>query len=119
MREERRLRVLCGGELLLRPLEAELGEREPERRIGGVEHRARRGELVGEILPHARLLRSLSREEQHDVHAAGGAQSRTTIDAHVKPAPNAAKSTVDPSPTRPASIASSSATGIVADEVLP
>jgi hypothetical protein len=49
----------------------------------------------------------------------GGSEAVTTIDAQVKPAPNATSSTVLPSPMRPDSIASSSAIGIDADEVLP
>ena len=62
VREQRRLRVVRERELLRRPLEAEPAERRAERGIGALEHVARRGERVGEVLAHAGLLRALARE---------------------------------------------------------
>ena len=113
--EEGWLGGVGGLELVRRALEAEPAERHSEGGVGCLEDGPRRREGLCEILPHSRLLGALARKQQDDVHG----QNRTIIDAQVNPAPNATRRTVDPSRTRPAWIASSSAMGIDAEEVLP
>jgi hypothetical protein len=70
---------------------------------------------VGEIFTHPDELRALPRKEEPHARA----HRRTTLAAHVKPAPNATISTSDPSPIRPCSRASSSATGTEAELMFP
>ena len=131
VREQRRLRVVRARQLVGGPVEHELRERHAERGVDGGERLARGSERVGEIAGHSGRLRSLSGKEENDWRHRGragreerrrcgtAAQKRTIMEAHVKPAPNATSSTVEPSFTRPDSIASSSAMPMEADDVLP
>lgn len=144
MREQRWLRVMSRGQYFGRALEHHLSERQSQRCIDFLERAFCFGKRTRQVARHAGLLRSLSGEKQDDIHkkqllaiscwllanaigdvVANGqrpiaaVQNRITIDAHVKPAPNATHSTVVPSLMRPSSMASSIAIGIEADEVLP
>ena len=119
VREERRLRVVREREILGRPAEHEPAERLAERGVDLVERATRGRKGVGEVPGHAGLLRALAGKEQNDVGRRRHDQKRITMEAHVKPAPKATMSTVEPSCTRPDSIASSRAIGMDADDVLP
>ncbi len=89
-------------------------QRHAERAVGRIEHRAALGVGLGELAPHAGLLRALSGEQEGDaVH------QRTTDAAQVSPAPNAAISTMWSRAMHPRRTASSRAIGIEAAEVLP
>ncbi len=110
--EDRRLRVMGAGQLLLGPFPHDAGQRDPERLVDGAEGVARGRKSLGEILPHADALRALARTHQDRYH-------RTTALPQVKPAPNATSSTSDPGPTRPSATAWSSARGMDAEDVFP
>ncbi len=115
--EERRLGVHRERELLGGAFPAEAREREAQGVVRLLEDGARGRERIRQILPHPDRLGALPRKEQGDAIARH--QRRTTLAAHVKPAPKATISTSDPGPARPCSIASSSATGMEADDMLP
>lgn len=67
--------------------------------------------LLSELPAHADKLRTLTWEKK--------TYQRMTEEAHVNPAPNATISMLSPRLMRPVSIASSSATGTVAELMLP
>src|SRR4051812_8011092 len=115
MREQRRLRVVGERQLVGRTLETEFAERRTERRVRALEDVFGARKRLDEILAHSGLLRALARKKENDIHG----QSFTTIEPHVKPAPNATSSTFAPSPTTPFWMASSNAIGTDAADVLP
>jgi hypothetical protein len=117
--EQRRLRVVGERQLVGRPVETESAQRDAERLVDTLEHLPGCRKGVGEVAAHAGLLGALAGKEEDDVHGSDAAQKRTTIEPHVKPAPNATSITVEPSRTRPHSMASSRAIGMDADDVLP
>ena len=63
-REQRRLGVFGLFQLVLRPLETQLGKGESERLIGFREHGGSNRKCVGERFPHAGELRSLAGEKK-------------------------------------------------------
>jgi hypothetical protein len=103
------------GKLLCRAIEAKVTEGRAKRGVCPVEHVPGGGKGLYQVLAHAWLLRALARKQEYNVHS----YRRTIIEPHVKPAPKATSSTVEPSPNLPRSIASSSAIGIDAADVLP
>ena len=110
--QDRGLGVVGEGQLVLRALPHQPGERAAERVIDGREGFPRRRKSLGEVLPHADLLRPLAGAHQHGHH-------RMTALPQVNPAPKATSSRSEPGFTRPSVIAWSSASGIEAEEVLP
>src|SRR5437870_3403294 len=112
--EKRGLGVLGARELLDRTLEAEGRQGKPQHLVSSLEYLARLGIPLGQRAPHAHRLRSLPGKEKRDP-----AHQRTTAAAHVKPPPNVTISTRLPGLSRPCFFASSSASGIEAEEVLP
>ena len=116
VREQRRLRVVRERELVGRPLEAERAERRAERRVGALEDVLR---AAGNASARSLPIPGFCEPWPGKSSTTSIGQNRTTIEPHVKPAPNATSSTVVPSLTTPFSIASSSAIGIDADDVLP
>src|SRR5690606_11451143 len=107
MHENRRLRIASRGQLRLRSLPAQPGEREAKHVIGFLERAARDVARTGEVATHPHELRALAGEEQ--------TYHRITPEPQVKPAPNATIITISPGLMRPCSSASSSATGSVAE----
>ena len=99
-------------QFFLRPLPHQLRQLDPEHIVDGGEGVARRGKGVGEVLPHADLLRTLPGAEDDAYH-------RTTWAPHVKPAPNATSRISIPGLSRPSCSACASASGIEAADVLP
>src|SRR5688572_16070963 len=111
MNQDGRLRVVRARELIVRTLPHHIRQRCAEYFVGFLESLARNRKRVGQILPHADVLRTLSGKNE-------GYQRRTEA-PHVKPAPNATIRTLSPFCTRPCSIASSSAIGTVAELMFP
>ncbi len=111
VREDRGLGVVRGRQLVLRTLPHDPGKVDVECRIRALENLPGHRERPGQIASHAHVLGPLPREED-PYHL-------STAEAHVKPAPNAAMSTWSPRFSRPCSSASSSATGMVAELMLP
>src|SRR5688500_7330680 len=101
MSEKRGLRVVGGGELILRAVPAKAGKRSVEHVVSFLERQPRLGIRLRKVAPHTDVLRALTRKQQ--------SYQRSTADPQVNPAPNATRSTLSPGLTRPASTASSSA----------
>ena len=114
--EDRRLRVVGGGERVLGPLEHHLTQPEPERVVDGLEGLSRGGKPRGQVFAHPDFLGALPRTQPHGL--AVGYHCKTML-AHVKPAPNATNITFMPGASRPVRTASSSAIATEAAEVLP
>ena len=68
MSEQRGLRIQCESELLGGSVVAKVAQSERKRIVHLLEYFARSGKRVSEIFPHSRLLRTLPREQQYDVH---------------------------------------------------
>src|SRR5690348_4391668 len=113
VRQNRGLRVLGRGELILRAVEHQRAEGEPEGPIDGLERRPRLREPFGEVFCHPDFLCALPGAEPH-----GGYHCTTRL-AHVKPAPNAQNITFMPGCSRPQRTASSSAIATDAADVFP
>src|SRR2546425_1118071 len=105
-------------ECLLRAFEADATQREAKDRIGPLEDGARRGLRVVEGLPHPDGLRALTREDEGRAGALHQPHVQTAA-PHVRPVPKAANRRLSPLRTSPWRVASSSATGMEAAEVLP
>src|SRR5258708_29556241 len=116
MRQNRRLRVLGGRELVLRPLEHQPTQGDAQGLVDCVEHLARRREAPGEVFGHPDFLGALSGTEPD---GAGPGYHCTTRLAQVKPAPNAQNITFMPGVSLPQRTASSSAIATDAADVLP
>src|SRR5688500_16099096 len=67
--EQRRLRVVGQRQLVGRPFEAELAEREAQSIVNLLENLPRFRKLLGEILTHAGFLRPLTGKQKDDVHS--------------------------------------------------
>src|SRR3989442_10416557 len=113
VRQDGGLRVVGGGEIVLRPREHHPGQLDAERGVDRGQRVARRGEPLREILCHSDFLGALPRAEPH------GRYHCTTMLAHVNPAPNATNITFIPGSRRPVRTASSSAIATDAADVLP
>src|SRR5690606_33732024 len=111
MHEDGRLRVARGRQLRLGTLPCNVRQRATEHIVGLLEGAARLLERVRQVSPHPHVLGALAREEEP--------YHRSTADAQVNPAPNATIRMLSPGLMRPCSSASSSATGIVAELMLP
>src|ERR1700674_4093812 len=107
MGEDRGLRVVGEGELVLGPFPHEPGKAGIERLIDGREDVPGFREPLGEVLSHADPLGALAGAHQHSHH-------RMTALPQVNPAPNATSRSNDPGFTRPSVIAWSRASGIEA-----
>src|SRR5204862_2481827 len=95
-------------ELVDRPLEAELRQREAQRGVGLVEDGPGSRPLVEERAAHAHPLRALARKEERQP---GHRYHLTAADAQARPPPSAENSNRSPSLILPSSTASSSAVG--------
>ena len=79
MCQQRRLSVVGQRELLGRTVETKLAERKTERLVDFVENPARFRKFIGQLLSHARLLRTLPGKQQYDVHLLKSALSSTPM----------------------------------------
>src|SRR5207249_10807660 len=114
--QNRGLRVVGGGQLVLRPFEHQPAEGDAEGFIDRAQRVARRGEARGEVFGHPDFLGALPGAQPDRV---GRGYHCTTRLAQVKPAPNAQNITFMPGLRRPPRTASSSAIATDAAEVLP
>ncbi len=119
-RDERGLLELGAGQLLERPVEAELRDIEADRVGRLVVHGARLGERLRHRAAHADVLRALAREAERDLHAAFPFGDHSmNAEPHVMPPPTAVMSTRIPGWSRPDSTASARPIGMDAADVLP
>ncbi len=112
MGEDGGLGVVGQGELVVRALPHQRRQRLLQRVVDLLQHVARGRKAVGEIARHADPLRPLTGKEEHRHH-------RTTTLPQVKPAPNATSIATIPGLSRPSSSACTSASGMLAELVLP
>jgi len=119
VREDRGLRVAGLGQLVGRAPPHEPRERESQHLVRLLEGRPRHRPGAGERLAHPHLLRPLSGKEEGQPVIPRVAYHRYVIAPQVKPAPKAAKRMFVPVWITPWSTASESATGIVAELMLP
>ena len=119
--EHRRLGVLGKHESVLGPLPSELGDGEPQNVIRLFEHPSRLGIGGRQSSTHPDVLGALSWKEKCEGHVVRTARfyQRTAMAPQVSPAPNATSKSFIPGSSRPSSIASSIATGMVAELIFP
>src|SRR5690606_19570503 len=109
--ENRGLRIVRRGQLLLGTLPRDAREVDAERVLRLAPQIARSGVALRDVAAHADELGALARKQER--------YQRRTAEPQVNPAPNATRRTLSPGFRRPCSCASSSAIGTVAELMLP
>ena len=119
-RHEHRLLHLGLDEILQRRLEAEADQVEAGGLAATPQDVHRLGHGLGDLAAHARLERALPGEAESDLaHAAISSVHSIKLEPHVRPAPIPVMSTSLPGTSRPSRWASTSASGMDPDDVLP